>query len=275
MIGAVRSFLFNISFYSFTIISASIAVFTSLLLGTRAMRAMFWLWCNGTMFLVRWVLGAKVEIRGREHIGPETALLVAKHQSEMDIAIMGTVFPNYGAIAMQELDNYPLVGRIVAQLGHIKVKVEGPRQNQLPDVLEGAKRVHDEGRPTLIYPEGTLMRPGKKMRYRAGAWHIYNELGVAAVPVAKSLSLAWPRRDWRKFPVRCAMEFLEPIPPGLGKQEFMQILEDRIETGSNALIREFASAEQLETITFDYETDGGSWSTNGMRDVIAKEPISE
>ena len=260
--GAVRSFLFNLCFYSFTLFSAAGAVFASLILGTRAMQAMFRLWCNGTMFLVRWVLGARVEIRGREHIGPDTALLVAKHQSEMDIAVMGTVFPNYGAIAMQELDNYPLVGRIVTQLGHIKVKVEGVRQNQLPQVLEGAQRVHDEGRPILIYPEGTLMRPGKKMRYRAGAWHIYNELGVSAVPVAKSLSLAWPRRDWRKFPRPCAMEFLEPIPPGLGKQEFMQLLEDRIEIGSNALIREFASTEELEAITFDYENDGGSWSAD-------------
>ena len=260
--GAVRSFLFNICFYSFTLFCAAGAVLTSLLLGTRGMRAMFRLWCNGTMFCVRWVLGAKVEIRGREHIGPDTALIVAKHQSEMDIAAMGTVFPTYGAIAMQELDNYPLVGRIVTQLGHIKVKVEGQRQNQLPQVLEGAKRVHAEGRPILIYPEGTLMRPGKKMRYRAGAWHIYHELGVPVVPVAKSLSLAWPRRDWRKFPVRCAMEFLEPIPPGLGKQQFMQLLEDRIEIGSNALIREFATPEQLEDIRFDYEHDGGSWSAH-------------
>ncbi len=258
--GAVRSFIFNICFYSFTLFCAGGAVLTSLLLGTRGMRAMFWLWCNGTMFLVRWVLGAKVEVRGREHIGPDTALLVAKHQSEMDIAVMGTVFSNYGAIAMQELDNYPLVGRIVTQLGHIKVKVEGQRQNQLPQVLEGARRVNAEGRPILIYPEGTLMRPGKKMRYRAGAWHIYHELGVPAVPVAKSLSLAWPRRDWRKFPVRCAIEFLEPIPPGLDKHEFMQQLEDRIEIGSNALIREFATPEQLEDIRFDYEHDGGSWS---------------
>lgn len=260
--GAVRSFLFNLCFYSFTLIMAAVAVFVSLFLGAGPMRWMFKAWCHGTMFFVRWVLGAKVEVRGMEHVGPDTALIVAKHQSEMDIALMGTIFPNYGAIAMQELDNYPLVGRIVTQLGHIKVKVEGERQNQLPQVLEGAKRVHQEGRPILIYPEGTLMRPGKKMRYRAGAWHIYHELGVPAVPVAKSLSLAWPRRDWRKFPVRCAMEFLEPIPPGLGKQEFMQLLEDRIEIGSNALIREFATSEQLETITFDYEEDGGSWSAD-------------
>lgn len=260
--AAVRSFIFNICFYILTLFCAVGAAVVSFLPGDRAMRPMFWLWCNGTMFLVRWVLGAKVEIRGREHIGPDTALLVAKHQSEMDIAVMGTVFSNYGAIAMQELDNYPLVGRIVTQLGHIKVKVEGQRRNQLPQVLEGARRVHAEGRPILIYPEGTLMRPGKKMRYRAGAWHIYHELGVSAVPVAKSLSLAWPRRDWRKYPVRCAIEFLEPIPPGLDKHEFMQRLEDRIEIGSNSLIREFATPEQLEQIRFDYEHDGGSWSAH-------------
>ncbi len=260
--AAVRSFILNICFYSFTIFCAVGAAIVSFLPVRGPMRAMFRFWCHGTVFFVRYVLGAKIEIRGREHAGPDTALVVSKHQSEMDIAIMGTVFPGYGAIAMQELDNYPLVGRIVTQLGHIKVKVEGQRQNQLPQVLEGARRVRAEGRPILIYPEGTLMRPGKKERYRAGAWHIYHELGVPAVPVAKSLSLAWPRRDWRKFPVRCAMEFLEPIPPGLGKQEFMQMLEDRIETGSNALIREFATPEQLDSIRFDYEHDGGSWSAN-------------
>jgi len=252
--AAVRSFVFNILFYGFTLLSAALAIPISLVLGTRAMRWMFKAWCHGTMGLVRWVLGARVTIRGREHIGPQTALIVSKHQSEMDIAIMGTVFPNYGAIAMRELDDYPLIGRIVSQLGHIKVTVEGARHNQLPEVLDGARRVRDEGRPILIYPEGTLMRPGKKMRYRAGAWHIYHELGIPAVPVAKCLSLVWPRRDWRKHPGPCAMEFLEPIPPGLDKKTFMALLEDRIETASNALVREFASPEQLKSITFDHET---------------------
>jgi len=201
--AAVRSFIFNILFYGFTIILVFCVVPPAMLLGAKGVGWAFRRWCNTTMWLI---------------------------------------------------------GRVVSMLGHIKVTVEGARQNQLPEVLEGARRVHDEGRPILIYPEGTLMRPGKKMRYRAGAWHIYNELGVPAVPVAKSLSLAWPRRDWRKFPARCAMEFLEPIPPGLGKQEFMQLVEDRIELGSNALIRELAEPEVLETLTFDYEHDGGSWS---------------
>ena len=33
-------------------------------------------------------------------------------------------------------------------------------------------------------------------------------------------------------------EFLEPIPPGLKRAEFMRILEARIETATNALLAE-------------------------------------
>ena len=258
--AGLRSVLFNLSFYALTLGLSLVSIPASLIFGKGAVRWLFARWSRGTIWLVRWVLGATVEVRGLEHVQGTPALLVSKHQSELDIALMGAVFPNYGAIAMRELDNYPLVGRIVSQLGHIKVTVEGERQNQLPEVLEGATQVHAEGRPILIYPEGTLMEPGRKLRYRGGVWHIYDTLKFPATPVAASLSLVWPRRDWKKFPGQCAMEFLEPIPPGLGKQEFMQLLEERIETASNRLIREQADPERLESFTFDYEEGRNLWA---------------
>ena len=250
----MRSVLFNLTFYGFTLTMALAAVLASYPLGARAVHWLFRRWSNGTVWLVRWVLGTRVEVRGLENAGERPALLVSKHQSELDVALMGAVFPDYGAIAMRELDDYPLVGRIVSQLGHIKVTVEGERRNQLPEVLAGARRVHAEGRPILIYPEGTLMRPGEKSRYRGGVWHIYDDLGVEAVPVALSLGLAWPRRDWRKNPGgRVAMTFLEPIPPGMPKADFMRELEDRIERGSNDLIREMAPPARLETFAFQHD----------------------
>jgi 1-acyl-sn-glycerol-3-phosphate acyltransferase len=33
-------------------------------------------------------------------------------------------------------------------------------------------------------------------------------------------------------------EFLEPIPPGLKRAEFMRLLQERIETASNRLLAE-------------------------------------
>lgn len=255
----MRHIFFNLAFYLMTLVMATITVPVSLVAGDGTVRGLFSLWARGTVWLVRHVLGAKIELRGMSHITERPALLVSKHQSELDVALMGTVFPDYGAIAMRELDDYPLVGGIVRKLGHIKVTVDGERRNQLPEVLEGARRVHAEGRPILIYPEGTLMRPGNKSRYRGGVWHIYDELKIPATPVALSLGLAWPRRDWKKYPNPCAMEFLEPIQPGLPKKEFMALLEERIETATNALVREQGSSALLEKVVFDFETQGSGW----------------
>jgi len=257
----MRYVVFNLGFYLMTLVMAAITVPVSLVAGDGTVRGLFSVWARATVWLVHHVLGARIDIRGREHIAQRPALLVSKHQSELDVALMGAVFPDYGAIAMRELDDYPLVGGIVRKLGHIKVSVEGPRKNQLPEVLEGARRVHAEGRPILIYPEGTLMHPGRKSRYRGGVWHIYNELGIPATPVALSLGLAWPRREWKKYSTPVAMEFLEPIPPGLPKQEFMALLETRIETATNALVREQAPPARLEEVVFEFEEQGSGWKT--------------
>ena len=255
----MRHVAFNLAFYTMTVAMAAVTVPVTLLAGEGAVRGMFSGWARATVWLVRHVLGARIEIRGLEHIAERPALLVSKHQSALDVALMGVIFPDYGAIAMRELDDYPLVGEIVRKLGHIKVTVEGERKNQLPEVLAGARRVHAEGRPILIYPEGTLMLPGRKARYRGGVWHIYDDLNVPATPVALSLGLAWPRREWRKHATPVAMEFLEPIPPGLPKKEFMALLEERIETASNALVREQAPPARLEDVVFDFEERGSGW----------------
>lgn len=253
--AVIRSFLFNISFYLVTLVLALLSVPASYLIGNGSVRWLFGLWCKTVLVLVRYVLGASVEIRGRENLpkdGPP-ALLVSKHQSELDVALMGALYPDYGAIAMRELDNYPLVGGVVSKLGHIKVTVKGKRDNQLPEVLEGARRVHEEGRPILIYPEATLMAVGTKQRYRSGVWHIYKELNVPATPVAVSLGLIWPQRKWRKLPGRAALAFLPPIEPGLSKADFMARIEDAIESASNDMIREMAAPEVLAGISFDHD----------------------
>jgi 1-acyl-sn-glycerol-3-phosphate acyltransferase len=41
-----------------------------------------------------------------------------------------------------------------------------------------------------------------------------------------------------KKPGRVVLEFLEPIPAGLRRAEFMHMLEERIETATNRLVTE-------------------------------------
>jgi 1-acyl-sn-glycerol-3-phosphate acyltransferase len=102
------------------------------------------------------------------------------------------------------------------------------------------------GRPMVIFPEATLMSLGAKDRYRKGAFHMYQAMGVEAVPVASSLGVIWPRREWRKHAHQtAAIEVLPAVPPGLGLDAFMDEIESRIEGATMRLIREHARGAVL------------------------------
>ena len=147
---------------------------------------------------------------------------------------------------MLELERYPLIGPVIRKLDFILVSVEGAKSDQLRDVIRGARRLHAESRPILIYPEGELMRIGSRQRYKSGVFHIYQALGCDATPVALSCGLVWPQRKWRKNPrKRCVVEFMEPIPPGLDRRAFMAELESRIESRTMELIREHGDLEEI------------------------------
>ena len=47
-----------------------------------------------------------------------------------------------------------------------------------------------------------------------------------------NLAQRWNQPDWVKHPSPAQVEFLDPISPGLGKDEFMALLQDRIESHS-------------------------------------------
>ena len=243
----MRAHLFNLIFYPFTLLCALAAWVAARTGGRDAVRSVVAWWTRRVRALVATVLGGTIEIRGRERLpegGPQ--LLVSKHQSELDAILFFSLYPHFGAIVMQELERYPFVGAIVRALDYIAVSVDQGPQGRTAAVVAGAVQTLDNGRPVLIYPEGTLMSLGAKERYRSGAWRIYNAAGCAATPVALSLGAIWPRREWRKRAGRTgALEFLDPIPPGLDQEAFMAEIERRIETATMALIREHAGPEDL------------------------------
>ena len=132
-----------------------------------------------------------------------------------------------------------MIGPPLRKLDYILVSVSGKKKNHFGQVIAGAKRVHEQGRMILVYPEGELMRLGSRERYKSGVFHIYETLNVPVVPVAQSLGLIWPQREWRKYIGKTGVwEFMEPIQPGLDKETFMSELEERIETRTIELIRE-------------------------------------
>lgn len=243
----MRSTLFNIYFVLSTALIASSGYLVSFFVSQKTLRN----WVNAFGRAGRWgvrhILNGEVEIRGVENLPRgHPPVIAAKHQSELDVLITVSEFPDMTTVAMKSLEKIPFFGRVIRGLGYIIVDL-AIAQDRTEQVVEGARVAHAEGRPIVIYPEGTLMALGAKQRYRGGIWHIYNDLGVAVTPVAMSVGVIWPRREKQKYIGQTgAYEFLPPIAPGLDKETFMALLEETIETNTMRLIKKHASGAILE-----------------------------
>ena len=62
------------------------------------------------------------------------------------------------------------------------------------------------------------------------------------VPVAHVAGLFWPRRQFMRYPGTIKARFLPPIPPGLGKEEFMRRLIAETEAACDELLVDAVSA---------------------------------
>jgi 1-acyl-sn-glycerol-3-phosphate acyltransferase len=65
---------------------------------------------------------------------------------------------------------------------------------------------------------------------------LYRDLDVPCVPVATNTGVHVSSAGIAKSPGVVVYEVLEPIPAGLKRADFMRILQERIETASNALM---------------------------------------
>jgi 1-acyl-sn-glycerol-3-phosphate acyltransferase len=88
----------------------------------------------------------------------------------------------------------------------------------------------------VIFPEGTRGQPGVPGEYKPGIAALYREIDVPVHPVATNAGVHWPAHGFIRKPGTIVFEYLEPIPPGLKRAEFMRILQERIETASAKLL---------------------------------------
>lgn len=244
----IRSSIFNVLFYTLSFLVAMAIWVLSFVISRKSAWYLLRFWGVTVLLMLRVILGARVEVRGRQFLDrTRPQVIVSKHQSELDIVMLGALMWDISAVAMEELTRLPFFGRLLRHLDVVLIAVDGGPQGRTQQAIDGAIRMKEQGRSMVIYPEGELMKLGAKERYRRGAAHIYAAMGVEAVPVAVSLGVIWPQRDWRKTPgATGVIEFMEPIPPGMEPEAFLAEIERRIETRTMELIEEHASGQVLE-----------------------------
>lgn len=231
---AIRSLAYVLLFYLWTAL-VSVGC-TPILFGpARWSLSMFHFWGRGVIALLA-VCDIKVEVRGREHIPTGAALVAPKHQCMLDVFAQFTWLPASVFVMKKELQWIPWFGWYAARVGTIDID-RSAGASALKKMVAEARALFAKGRQVVIFPEGTRGEPGVAGDYKPGVAALYRELDVPVHPVATNSGVHWPAHGFIRRPGVIVFEYLEPIPPGLKRAEFMRILEDRIETASAKLLQ--------------------------------------
>lgn len=231
----MRSILFALWLY-LSIPIFAIGLSPALLMPHRPAMDVVKLWAKAVLFGLRWIVGAKVEVRGLEHMPSGAALVAPKHQSMLDIVVLLAVMPDACFVLKKELMPLPFFGWFAWKTGMIAVDRAGAAK-ALKDMARQARTRLSEGRQIMIFPEGTRTAPGEPGDYKPGVAAIYRDLEGPCWPVATNSGQVWPAHGIQFRPGLAVFEFLEPIPAGLKRATFMTEVETRIETASLALLK--------------------------------------
>ncbi|GAB5351808.1 lysophospholipid acyltransferase family protein [Qipengyuania sp. 483] len=183
-------------------------------------------WGQWQRWCLKHIIGAEVVIEGQPLNEP--ALYAIKHESFFEAIDAPNLLECPSVFAKKELFSIPGWGRAALAYGLIPVaRNEGAKM--LMGMIRSAKKMAGEGRPLVIFPEGTRVPHGERRPLQAGFAGLYKMLGLQVIPVAVNSGPVY--QQGLKRPGTITYRFGEPIPPGLPRDE----VEARVLDAINAL----------------------------------------
>ena len=240
----LRALAFNVVAIAWTAVIGTLGLPVLSAPRTAAMRfGRFW--SRGVLTSLRVIVGLDHKVCGLDRIPRGGCIIAMKHQSTWDTLILPVVLADPAIVLKRELVFLPVYGCYAARAGSIAIDRKAGAA-ALRNMIARARAIAAQGRPIVIFPEGTRVAPGAHLPYQPGVAALYQTLGLPLVPAALNSGLFWGRRSFLKRRGRITLEFLEPIPPGWPRGRLMAELERRIETATDVLLREGAARYEVD-----------------------------
>jgi 1-acyl-sn-glycerol-3-phosphate acyltransferase len=157
----------------------------SLVLGplTSDHRASLWAmreWCRSSAR----ALGIHVAVDGLENVPEGAFVYCSNHQSLLDVLVLGSVLPgDFKWAAKRSLMKIPFLGWHLQLAGHVPVdRQRGSRA--AAEVIGRFVEVLKDGKPLLVFPEGTRSEDGVLHGFKNGGFYAAVRAGVPVLPVA-------------------------------------------------------------------------------------------
>ena len=227
MIAVIRSAVYIVIFYTgsvFFVVTAFLAQWFSIPLMQWAVRG-WWRWQYACY---RRILGINIKIEGE--LPQKPVLYAIKHESMFETIDMPRMFPKPAVVTKKELFDIPLWGPAARAYGMIPVDRNGGAA-ALRAMLVLAKKMIADGRPIVIFPEGTRVAPGSQPPLQSGFAGLYKLINLPVVPIAVDSGTLSPRKAgiWKSGTITYKVG--EELPTGLPRAE----IEARVHAAINAL----------------------------------------
>ena len=224
----LRSLLFNCVLY-FGIVAVFIIALPTLFLPPKFTLFFGKFLGHYVVFVVKIFLNTKVEFRGKNNIPKDKKYFVASaHQSMFETFALQSVLDYPVFILKKELLKIPLFGLYLKKIKSIEIVRDTTTKDNLSFFDRVAAIIKNENRPLLIFPQGTRIKVDERIPFKKGVGRIYEALNISCVPIALNSGNVWPKKGIIKYPGKITISLLEPIKPGLNRDEFIKSLEKKI-----------------------------------------------
>ena len=224
----IKSLFFNIFLY------VGITLVFILAIPTLILPVKFTLYCGKflayyVILILKLFLNTRVIFHGLENLTKvEKFFIASAHQSMFETFVLQAPlnFPVF--ILKKELLKIPLFGWYLKKIGSIGIVRDTTTKENSSFFDKIRISIQKNNRPLLIFPQGTRVKFDDRSPFKKGVGRIYDSLDLPCVPVALNSGRIWPKNSFLKYPGDIHVSFLEPIKPGLERNIFLKILEEKI-----------------------------------------------
>jgi 1-acyl-sn-glycerol-3-phosphate acyltransferase len=179
-------------------------------------------WARLTLAALRLLCGVRVDVIGQPPSGGGV-IIAAQHQSAMDIFVGLALLHRPAFVLKQELLRLPLFGGLLEPTGMVAVDRDGGAP-ALRKMVAACRLRLAEGRPIVIFPEGTRVAPGASGALQPGVVALAHALNVPVIPLGTDSGTRWGRKAFWKSPGPVNVRFFPALPPGLRREEMLAAL---------------------------------------------------
>lgn len=181
-------------------------------------------WARLALGALRLLCGVDFSVEGLENLPPGGVILAAQHQSAFDTLIWFTLLEKPSYVMKQELRRLPIIGGLLVPAGQIAIDREGGAA-ALRALTAQVRVAAAAGRQIIIFPEGTRVAPGARVKLQPGIVAIARTTGLPILPVATDSGRYWARDAISKHPGTIRVRIYPQLAEGLDRHAILTALQ--------------------------------------------------